>query len=498
MSVSNHIVNTAVIGAGFAGLSAAAYLAKAGCNVDVFEKNTDIGGRARQLVTKNGYTFDMGPSWYWMPDVFEKFFHDFGYKPSDFYELRLLDPEYVLVFGKNDVLEIPANMQELFALFESIEKGSADALKKFLKEAAYKYKVGMNNLVYKPCLSVHEFADVSIIKGMLRMQVFTSLSAHIRKFFKDPKLRALMEFPALFLGAMPQDTPALYSLMNYAGLELGTWYPMGGFGEVIDAMKQVAERHGVKFHTDEPVTGFKIREKKIRNVYSEYHSNPFDGVIAAADYHHVDQHLLDPEYRNYGKRYWAGRVMAPSALIFYLGVAKRITRLKHHNLFFDEDLQQHAREIYEVPRWPSKPLFYVCCPSKTDDSVAPPGHENIFILMPLAVGVNDDENTRERYFKIIMDRLEDYCSEKIRNHLDYEKSYCVSDFCNDYNSFGGNAYGLANTLRQTAVFKPSIANKKVKNLFYAGHLTVPGPGVPPAIISGQVAAEQLLKYLEVR
>jgi phytoene desaturase len=389
-------------------------------------------------------------------------------------------------------------MQELLALFENIEKGSADALKKYLKEAAYKYAVGIHNLVYKPCLSLREFADASLIKGMLRMQVFTSLSAHVRKFFKDPKLQALIEFPALFLGAMPQDTPALYSLMNYAGLELGTWYPMGGFGKVIDAMKQVAERQGVKFYTEEQVTGFNIREKIIRNVNSKYHSKPVDGVIAGADYHHVDQHLLDPEYRNYSKHYWAGRVMAPSALIFYLGVAKKITRLKHHNLFFDEDLRQHAHEIYKAPQWPSKPLFYVCCPSKTDDSVAPPGHENIFILMPLAVGMDDDKNTRECYFKIIMDRLEDYCGEKIRNYLEYKKSYCVSDFRNDYNSFEGNAYGLANTLRQTAVFKPSIANKNVKNLFYAGHLTVPGPGVPPAIISGKIAAEQLLKYLKVR
>jgi len=498
MSVSNHIVNTAVIGAGFAGLSASAYLAKAGCDVDVFEKNGDVGGRARQLTTSNGYTFDMGPSWYWMPDVFEKFFNDFGYKPSDFYELQLLDPEYVIVFGKNDTLEIPANMKALFSLFESIEKGSAHALQKYLEEAEYKYVVGMNNLVYKPCLSWLEFADIKFMKGMLRMQVFTSLSAHVRKFFKDPKLRALMEFPALFLGAMPRDTPALYSLMNYASLELGTWYPKGGFGKVVDAMKQVAERQGVKFYTEEPVKGFGIRKHQISNINSEFRSKSYDGVIAAADYHHVDQHLLDPEYRNYSKRYWSGRVMAPSALIFYLGVTKKINNLKHHTLFFDEDLQEHAREIYHDPRWPSKPLFYVCCPSKTDDIVAPPGHENLFILMPLAIGMNDDEAIRERYFEIIMNRLEDYCGQEIRELLDYKSSYCVSDFKNDYNSFGGNAYGLANTLRQTAVLKPSIANKKVKNLFYAGHLTVPGPGVPPAIISGQIAAQQLLKYLEVR
>lgn len=304
-----------------------------------------------------------------------------------------------------------------------------------------------------------------------------------------------MEFPALFLGAMAEDTPALYSLMNYAGLKLGTWYPVGGFGAVVDAMKKIADQQGVKFYTNEPVSGFIIKDREIKNIYSEYRSKAFDGVIAAADYHHVDQQLIGSEYKNYSDHYWGKRVMAPSSLIFYLGVKKKISKLKHHNLFFDEDLDTHAKEIYKDPKWPSKPLFYVCCTSKTDDQVAPPGHENIFILMPLAVGLNDDEDTREKYFDTIMNRLEDYCGEDIRGYLDYKKSYCVSDFKNDYNSFGGNAYGLANTLRQTAILKPSIANKKIKNLFYAGHLTVPGPGVPPAIISGKVAANQLLKYL---
>lgn len=497
MSVSNRIINTAVIGAGFSGLSAAAYLAKAGCNVDVFEKNADVGGRARQIITGCGYTFDMGPSWYWMPDVFERFFNDFGYIAADFYELRLLDPEYVLIFGENDVLEVPANPQELYCMFESIEKGGAEALKRFLNEAAYKYRVGMNNLVYKPGLSLREFADAGLIRGMFRLQVFTSLSAHVRKFFKDPRLCALMEFPALFLGAMPEETPALYSLMNYASLKLGTWYPVGGFGKVVEAIKMVAESQGVRFYTEEPVNGFEIINGAIKNVYTSYHQREFEGVIGAADYHHIEQHLLDPEYRNYSKRYWKNRVMAPSALIFYLGVTRKVKKLKHHNLFFDEDLRQHAREIYKDRQWPSKPLFYVCCTSKTDDSVAPLGHENLFILMPLAVGVQDDDDTRERYFNIMMNRLEGYCGENIKNYLDYEKSYCVSDFRKDYNSFQGNAYGLANTLRQTAILKPSMANKRVQNLFYAGQLTVPGPGVPPAIISGRVAAGQLLQYLEV-
>ncbi|MGN6180306.1 MAG: phytoene desaturase family protein [Mucilaginibacter sp.] len=495
MNSLDQIHKTAVIGAGFAGLSAAAYLAKGGCAVDVFEKNADIGGRARQLNTTAGYKFDMGPSWYWMPDVFEKFFADFGYKASDFYQLKQLDPGYLMIFGKDDIIEIPASTSELFALFEQIEKNSSKALKQFLKEAAYKYRVGINKLVYKPGLSLSEFADAELVKGMFRMQVFTSLSSHVRKYFKDPRLWALMEFPALFLGAMAEDTPALYSLMNYAALELGTWYPVGGFGAVVDAMKKVAELQGARFYTEEPVNRFVIKDGKIKNVCSQYQVGAFDGVVAAADYHHVDQHLLAPEYRNYNDGYWKKRVMAPSALIFYLGVKKKIKKLRHHNLFFDQDLQLHAREIYKDPQWPSKPLFYVCCTSKTDEQVAPPGHENIFILMPLAVGLSDDETTREKYFDIIMNRLEDYCGEDIRGYIDYKKSYCVSDFKHDYNSFGGNAYGLANTLRQTAILKPSLANKKIKNLFYAGHLTVPGPGVPPAIISGKVAASQLLKYL---
>lgn len=496
MAKSDRIKKIAVIGSGFAGLSAASYLAKGGCSVEVFEKNTEIGGRARQLRTSQGYLFDMGPSWYWMPDVFEKFFSDFGYKPADFYELRLLDPEYVIIFGKDDVLEVPASMNDLFELFENIEPGSADALKCFLKEAAYKYRIGINNLVYKPGRSLREFADAELLKGVFRLQVFTSLSTHVRKYFKDPKLQALMEFPALFLGAMPEDTPALYSLMNYASLKLGTWYPMGGFSKVVEAMKQVAERQGVKFYTEEPVTGFRMTGGEITHVNTDYRAKEFDGVIGAADYHHIDQHLLEPRFRKYSTRYWSSRVLAPSALIFYMGVKKKITKLKHHNLFFDEDLKAHSREIYKQPQWASKPLFYVCCTSKTDDTVAPPGHENIFILMPLAVDLDDAEEVRERYFQLIMNRLEDYCCEDISNYIDYKKSYCVSDFKNDYNSFGGNAYGLANTLRQTAILKPSITNKKIKNLFYAGHLTVPGPGVPPAIISENVAANQLLNYLE--
>ncbi len=488
----------AVLGAGFAGISAAAYLGKTGCDVTVFEKNFTTGGRARLLNPGNGYLFDMGPSWYWMPGVFEKFFNDFGQISANFYDLKQLDPGFSIVFGEDDILEIPANFEALCRLFESIEKGSANQLKKFLIEAEFKYKTGMENLVYKPGLSIFEFIDKDLIKGLFKLQVFTSFSGHVRKFFKHPHLIALMEFPVLFLGAMPADTPALYSLMNFAGLKLGTWYTRGGFSTVINAMEDVAKQQGVKFITGEPVLKLNIKNRAVTSVETDKGQYDYDAVVASADYHHIENNLLDGQYRNYDESYWDSRVMAPSCLIYYLGVKQKVPKLHHHTLFFDADLDDHAQEIYKQPQWPAKPLYYVCCPSKTDDSVAPEGHENLFILMPLAPGIEDNEELRERYFDILMDRLEKYTGLKIREQLDYKKSYCIADFITDYNSYKGNAYGLANTLKQTAILKPSIKNRKVDNLFYAGQLTVPGPGVPPSIISGNLAAQQLLKYLNKR
>ena len=484
----------AIMGAGFAGLSAAAYLSKEGFTTDVYEKNTTIGGRARQLRTANGYLYDMGPSWYWMPDVFERFFKDFGYQASDFYKLRQLDPSFSVIFGHDDVVDVPANFEDLCEVFEEIETGSSKALKEFLKDAAIKYKVGIEKLVYKPGLSIFELIDIDLVKGMFKLQVLTSFTRHVKKYFKHPKLIALMEFPVLFLGAMPEETPALYSLMNYAGLKLGTWYPEGGFDSVIQAMKKICERQGVTFHLSEPVINFEYDNGTVTKVKTLKNSKVYDAVVAAADYHHVEEKILEPSYRNYSESYWKSRVMAPSCLIFYLGVTGEISRLKHHNLFFDADLKKHAQQIYKDPQWPSHPLFYVCCPSKSDTTIAPRGHDNIFILMPLAAGLIDNPELREQYFEMIMSRIEAYAGEHITDKLDFKKSFCINDFRTDYNAYKGNAYGLANTLRQTANLKPSVRNKKLKNLFYAGQLTVPGPGVPPSIISGNVAAQQVLKY----
>lgn len=484
----------ALIGSGFAGISASLYLSKAGHEVHVFEKNDNHGGRARQLKTENGYTFDMGPSWYWMPDVFEKFFSDFKKKVSDMYNLKLLEPAFDVVFDNNNNISIPSEFNDLCNLFESIEKGSSKKLVDFMAEAELKYSVGINNLIYKPGISLKEYLDSDFIKGITKLQVFTNLSSHVKKYFKDNRLVSIMEFPVLFLGAKPEKTPALYSLMNYAGLKLGTYYPEGGFGKIVSSMVSLAESKGVKFYYNSNVEKINVKHNNVTGI--TYNNQEFlcDAVISAADYHFTESRLLDKKYRNYTEKYWQTRTFAPSSLIFYLGINKKIDNIKHHTLFFDEDLKKHSAEIYDNPQWPAKPLFYVCCTSKSDENVAPAGHENLFLLMPIAPGLNDSEELREKYFKIMIERLEKQTGEKIIDFIDYKKSYCVNDFITDYNSYKGNAYGLANTLNQTAILKPKIFNRKVKNLFYAGQLTVPGPGVPPALISGKIVAEQVSKY----
>lgn len=481
-----------VIGAGFAGLSAAASLAQAGYDVTCLEKNEGAGGRAR-VFKAEGFTFDMGPSWYWMPDVFDRFFEKFGKTVADYYELVRLDPSYQVLFGENDVLDVPAKMAELEKMFEDLEPGSTQKLRDFLKQAAYKYKVGMNQLVYKPSRSLTEFVDLNLMLGVLRLDVFQSMHKHVRKYFQHPKLIQLMEFPVLFLGALAENTPALYSLMNYADLVLGTWYPKGGMHKIVDGMVALAQEQGVVFRLGEEVLSFEFKENSITEVVTSEGRYAADVVIGGADYHFIETKLLPSHLQTYSASYWDKRVMAPSSLIFYLGVDKKIIGLQHHNLFFDEDFGPHADEIYTNPAWPNKPLFYVSVPSKTDDTVAPAGKENVFVLIPVAPDLDDTPETREYYYHLVMERLERLTKQEIRSHVVYKRSYAHQDFKNDYHAFKGNAYGLANTLMQTAVLKPSLKSKKVKNLFYAGQLTVPGPGVPPSLISGQVVAVEVQK-----
>ncbi|WPO81337.1 phytoene desaturase family protein [Chryseobacterium sp. JJR-5R] len=483
----------AVIGSGFSGLSAAAYASKEGHEVHLFEKNSEVGGRARQFKTDNGYTFDMGPSWYWMPDIIESFFNDFGKSAADFYTLVPLDPQFEMVFS-DSTMNIPQNYEEMKALFERTEKGAGKKLDEFMNDAQYKYEVGMKDFVNKPCYSWFEFMSPKIAKSAFKLDLLTNFQRFVRKYFTHPKLIVLMEFPVIFLGAAPKDIPALYSLMNYGGYKLGTWYPMGGFSKIIDAMKEVAEDHGTEVYLNADVQKINVAGKKASSLTVNREEIDFDVIIASSDYHHTESKLLPEEYRNYDEDYWEKRVFAPSCLIYYLGIKEKIPNLKHHTLFFENDLELHTEEIYKDKKWPTKPLFYVCCPSKTDPSVAPEHGENVFLLMPVAPGIEDSEEIRERYFMEMMLRLEKHTgASDLLLKIDYKRSYCVKDFQEDYNAYKGNAYGLANTLSQTAVLKPSLRNKKIKNLFYTGQLTVPGPGVPPSIISGKIAANEATK-----
>lgn len=484
-----------IIGSGFAGLSAASFMAKEGWDVTVIEKNETPGGRARQL-KESGFTFDMGPSFYWMPDVFERYFAQFGKKVSDYYSLHRLDPSY-RIYWNDGHTDMHANLEQLKKTFEELEPGSSAKLEKYLAGAAYKYEVGVNKLVYKPSRSLTEFMDWQTITGIFKLEVFTSIKKHIYKYFKHSKLRQMMEFPVLFLGALPEDTPALYSLMNYADIKGGTWYPEGGMYSIVDGMYTLAKELGVKFQFGEDAREIVIEKGVAKRVVTDKAAYEADAVISGADYQFTEMKLLPEDYRNYKEAYWDKKVMAPSCLLYYVGLNKKLKQPVHHSLFFDVSFDQHGKEIYKDPKWPAEPLFYVSVSSVTDDSVAPAGHENIVFLIPVASGLKgDSEELREKYFQKIVRRMEKHLGESILDAVVYKKTYSVSDFVHDYNSYRGNAYGLANTLIQTAIFRPSCRNKKVRNLFYTGQLTVPGPGVPPSLISGEVVAKQVVRSLK--
>jgi phytoene desaturase len=445
-----------------------------------------------------GYSFDMGPSWYWMPEVFEQFFNRFGKKVSDYYTLQRLDPSYRVFFQDGPPLDVPAAYAEFKKMVEEIEPGASAKLDRFMAEAKIKYDVSMADFVWKPSLSILEFAQPRLLIESFRLHLFSGFTDHAKKFFSHPKIIQLLEFPILFLGAKPEKTPAMYSMMNYADIMLGTWYPKGGMCKIAEAMTRLAGELGVRIITSSKVNAIDVTQNEAHAISFDGKTERFDAVVAAADYQHVESKLLAKEFRTYSDDYWESRVMSPSSLLFYLGINKKVKGILHHNLFFDEPFDRHAREIYDSPGWPENPLFYLCCTSATDASVAPDGKENLFILIPVAPGLTSTEEERMRYLKMCLQRIKKHTGEDLEPHIEYLRSYAHEEFIHDYNAFKGNAYGLANTLMQTAIMKPRMKSKKVKNLFFTGQLTVPGPGVPPSIISGQIVADEVEKYFQKR
>ena len=479
-----------IIGSGFSALAAACYLAKNGNNVTVYEKNSTIGGRARQL-KKEGFTFDIGPTWYWMPDVFERFFGDFNKKPSDYYELIKLSPAYQVYFDNLDFVTIADNLEEIISTFETIEKGSGDVLMHFIKEAQSNYDIAIKDLVYRPGESPLELITLETAKKV--NQFFSNISKDVRKRFKNTKLIQILEFPVLFLGAKPSDTPSFYSFMNFADFGLGTWHPKNGMYSVILAMEALAIELGVKIEVNSNVEKILVENRKTTGIKVNGKIIESDIVLSGADYHHSET-LLDEKDRQYSEKYWDKKTFAPSSLLFYVGFDKKIENVEHHSLFFDVDFDVHASAIYDSPKWPEEPLFYASFPSKTDENSAPKDKEAGIFLIPLAPGLKDNAALREKYFEKIITRFERLTNQKVKEHIIFKESFCVNDFIKDYNSYKGNAYGMANTLLQTAFLRPKLKSKKVKNLYFTGQLTVPGPGVPPSLISGKLVSDLMEKY----
>ena len=480
-----------IIGSGFSALAASCYLAKHGHLVTVYEKNDSIGGRARQFKS-NGFTFDMGPSWYWMPDVFERFFNDFDKKQSDYYELIKLNPAYRVYFGMDDFISIHDNLEDIKSTFENIEKGSGQKLQSFINSAKSNYDIAIKDLVYRPGVSALELITP---KTILKLNQFLSnISSDIRKEFKNERLIQILEFPVLFLGAKPSKTPSFYNFMNYADFGLGTWHPKTGMFDVVRGIEKLALELGVTIKTNTPIEKIIVEDKTATGIIIDGKEIKSDIILSGADYHHTET-LLEQQHRAYSETYWEGRVFAPSSLLFFVGFDKKIENITHHALFFDVDFNQHAADIYDDPKWPDAPLFYANFPSKTDKTAAPEGMETGFFLIPLAPGINDSQSLREEYFAKIINRFEQLTQQKIKNNIIFKKSFCKNDFVTDYHAYKGNAYGMANTLLQTAFLRPKLKSKKVRNLYFTGQLTVPGPGVPPALISGKLVAELIQKSL---
>ncbi|NPV50013.1 MAG: phytoene desaturase [Candidatus Methanofastidiosum sp.] len=483
-----------VVGTGFGGLSAAALLAKNGFDVTVLEKNDHPGGRASVYSEKKFY-FDMGPSWYLMPDVFENFYAQFGKKPEDFFELKKLDPSYRIYFGGEKVIDISADLEKNFALFDTFEKDGGKKLQKYLESAGKMYEVSIKELMYRDYRTIFDFMDPKLMSQGLKLNLLDNLDKFVSKHFESDEAKKIVEYSIGFLGSSPHNTPSFYHIMSHIDLTLGVWYPEGGMRKVADSVYRLAMSYGAKFHFDEPVVKIEVEDKKATRVITGKNSYNADLVIVNADYAHAELDLIDREYNTYSEQYWDKRVMAPSALVAYVGVDKKFDELAHHTLFLDKDWSKGFDTLFDPKKaaWPENPSYYVNVPSKTDTTAAPKGMDTLFILVPLAPGLKDTPEMREQFYNKIMDNLEKTIGQNIRDHIVVKRIFALTDFKERYNAYKGTALGLSHTMMQTALFRPSHKSKKVKNLYYSGHYTHPGIGVPMTLISSQIVAEEIIK-----
>ncbi|MFW6338751.1 MAG: phytoene desaturase family protein [Alkalispirochaetaceae bacterium] len=491
-----------VIGSGFGGLSAAGYLAREGYDVTVVEKNGWVGGRARVL-EREGFRFDMGPSWYWMPGEHDNWFRDMGVERADYYELRRVDPSYKVYYGdsepreKANVVTMPADLEEAKRVFERYEPGAGQRLEAYLEACRRKYELAMATYIYQNYDTLFDFVNMKTIRNLGTLNIARSYKAMIQRYFKHPYLRKILEFPVVFLGSSARNTPAIYTLMNYIDFVLGTWYPSGGFGRVVEAMMEVDQSLGVRFRFNTPAIRLEVEKGMVTRVICETSEGeealPVDLVVANADYHHVEEDLLPRESRSFSAAFWNRRSLAPGVLNFYIGLNKKFESFAHHTFFFDSDWDAHFKAVYERPGWLEKPLFYVHVPSITDPESAPEGKEAVFILVPIAPGLEETEETRKRYLDEVVGRIEALTGESFREHIEFVESYSLREFVRDFNAYKGNAFGLGQTLFQTAYFRTANYSRKVSNLYFSGHYTVPGTGTTMSTISGNVVTKRIVR-----
>ena len=479
-----------VIGGGFGGLSTACYLADAGADVTVLAKNEQLGGRASRLEA-DGFQFDMGPSWYLMPDVFERFFGHFDRSPEEYYTLSRLDPHYRVFWKDGDRVDVLPDMDHNRELFESYEPGAADALDAYLEESKRTYEIGMEHFVYEDRPRLRDYVDTDVLRYSWGLSLLGKMQGHVEGYFDHPKLQQLMQYTLVFLGGSPTNTPALYNLMSHVDFNMGVYYPDGGIGAVVDGIVELAGELGVEFVTGAEVTGIEGR-------YGAFAVDTVDGdrhladlVVSNADYTHTEQSLLPEQKRQYTEEYWESRTFAPSAFLLYLGVEGDVDELAHHTLVLPTEWDEHFAQIFDDPAWPDDPAYYLCVPSKTDDTVAPDGHSNLFALVPIAPGLEDTPELREQYRDLVLDDIEANTGTALHDRIVFEETFCVEDFADRYNSYDGSALGLAHTLRQTSLFRPPNRSDAVDGLYFTGGTTTPGIGVPMCLISGGLTAERI-------
>ena len=481
-----------VIGAGIGGLGTAGLFAKKGYDVTVLEKNSNLGGRAN-IFEAEGFKFDMGPSWYLAPDLFEHFFELMGEKVSDHLDLVRLSPSYRIFFHNGEPLDIHSDMAKDSAAFEAIEPGSSEKLRAYLKQSEYQYGVATQHFMYKNYDTVFDFFNRRVMTEGQKLSVFSKMHSFVSKFFKTRKLQQVMEYTMVFLGTSPYEAPALYNLMSHMDFNQGVFYPQGGFYELIRALSRVAEKYGARLRTNSPVAEIVVENGLTKGVQLESKEFvPADIVISNADIQFTETKLLDEQWRTYNEKYWNKRVMAPSAFIMYLGVREKLPNLIHHNLLFSEDWRKNFDDIYKDPCLPDEPSLYVCAPSVTDPSVAPEGKENLFVLVPIASNLPISDGEKEAYSEKILLLMERQMGlTGLRDKIEYKRIYTVSDFAADYNAFKGTALGLAHTIWQTAIFRPNNHSKKVKNLYYVGAGTNPGIGTQICLISAELVFKRV-------